>query len=77
MRFMAQVVNWPRKLHYGISTFCLHPNTMETTDFDLLEEFLVKNRLYGVKWTDEFRFYPTFLVTLLLNRLYLYVRSIV
>lgn len=77
MKFMPQILNTPKRLFIGMNTFCLHPNTMENKDFLELEEFLLKNKKYAVSWMDEFKFYPTFCLTILMNRIYLYVRRFI
>lgn len=41
--WIPQIAWQPRKFKCGIVTFCLHPNTMEETDFRNLENFVKNN----------------------------------
>ncbi|WHY76636.1 DUF2334 domain-containing protein [Neobacillus sp. WH10] len=42
--FVPQLFAKPRKLPYGVFTFCLHLNTMDENDLTRLEQFIVKNK---------------------------------
>ncbi len=42
--FVPQVTPTPRKMPFGVFTWCLHPNTMSIHAIQLVEQFIVKNR---------------------------------
>lgn len=62
----------------GVYTFCYHPDTMTNQEFIKLEEFLKKKGKYFIQWNDSLNYVKgSFIVSLILNYLYTYVRNIV
>lgn len=41
--FVPQLCAKPRKMPFGVYTFCFHTNTMDSSDFNILEDFIKDN----------------------------------
>ncbi len=50
MTFVPQQSGRARKLPFNTVTFCYHPNDMKNNDFELLEEFIKKNKKYFISF---------------------------
>lgn len=54
--WIPQIAWGPRKFLLGLITFCLHPNTMEEKDFQIVEEFIKNNKTNNFStFTEEFK----------------------
>lgn len=50
--FVPQLCAKPRKMRFGVYTFCFHTNTMDSSDFNTLEDF-IKNNVENIISFDE------------------------
>jgi predicted deacetylase len=54
--WVPQLTSRPRRFVAGLLTFCLHPNTMSSSDIAILRDFLAKNASKCVSFNDAGRF---------------------
>ncbi|MFK7696941.1 DUF2334 domain-containing protein [Paenibacillus sp. HJGM_3] len=57
--FVPQLFASPRKMKYGVYTFCLHLNNMDNDGFEKLEGFLKRYQNHVIKFTEAERLFPS------------------